>query len=300
MAQHFAHLSDPHLSTLEGVSFSDLLSKRALGYLSWRRKRRFEHRPEVLAALLDDLEPQHLDQLLVTGDMTHIGLPGEFQQAQRWLQQLGEPSDIALVPGNHDACVKAPWEKTFALWAEYMSSDEASDSLFPSLRIRGDIAFIGVNTGVPKPPLMATGTAGEAQLARVARLLESTREQGLFRVLHLHHCPLGDKEKWRKRLTDAPELQALLTEKGAELIVHGHGHRKHHFTLATRDGDVPVISVPSASALGLHGADVAGYNRYSVERSAEGWTLDIVRREYNRGKNCFGAAGSETIQLARR
>ena len=31
--QHFAQISDPHLSSLEGVHLSELLSKRALG--SW-------------------------------------------------------------------------------------------------------------------------------------------------------------------------------------------------------------------------------------------------------------------------
>ena len=56
MPQRFAQLSDPHLSTLEGVRAKDLFNKRALGYLSWRRKRRFEHRPEVLQALQRNLE----------------------------------------------------------------------------------------------------------------------------------------------------------------------------------------------------------------------------------------------------
>lgn len=301
MPQSFAHLSDPHLSSLEGVSFTDLLGKRGLGYLSWKRKRRFEHRPEVLAALQRDLQTAQFDQLLVTGDLTHIGLPSEFQQAQNWLQQLGNAADIALVPGNHDACVATPHEETFDLWAGYMSSDEHTTGAkgFPTLRVRGDIAFIGVNTGVPKPPLMATGTAGSEQLQRLVPLLQQTREQGLFRVLHLHHCPLAGKEKWRKRLTDAPQLQQLLTDNGAELVVHGHGHRRHRFELDTRDGTAPVISVPSASALGLHGADVAEYNRYTVERADSGWRLQIDRRAYDSAHKAFEARGSEILSLQR-
>ena len=83
--QHFAQISDPHLSSLEGAHLSDLLSKRALGYLSWSRRRRFEHRPEVLAALQRDLDQFELDQVLVTGDLTHVGLPLEFRQARAWL-----------------------------------------------------------------------------------------------------------------------------------------------------------------------------------------------------------------------
>ena len=64
MSQTFAQISDPHLSTLEHVNPRELLNKRALGYLSWRRKRRFEHRPEVLQALKRDLEQFTLEQLL--------------------------------------------------------------------------------------------------------------------------------------------------------------------------------------------------------------------------------------------
>ena len=51
----FAQLSDPHLTTLEHVAWHDLINKRVLGYLSWRRRRRNEHRSEVLDALQQDL-----------------------------------------------------------------------------------------------------------------------------------------------------------------------------------------------------------------------------------------------------
>lgn len=297
--QHFAHLSDPHLSTLEGVRAGDLLNKRALGYLSWRRKRRFEHRREVLDALARDLDMDELQQLLVTGDLTHIGLPSEFREGKAWLEQLGSPKQVALVPGNHDACVAAPCEETFDLWQDYMASDTAAPDTFPSLRERGDIAFIGLSTACPKPPLMASGTAGEAQRARLPALLEAAREKRLFRVVYLHHCPLPGEEKWRKRLTDAPEVSELLRAHGAELVLHGHGHRAHRHTLATRDGDAVVIAVPSASALGLHGADVASYNRYAVTRTDNGWQLRISARRYDRGLGVFVAGETREVAFTR-
>lgn len=304
MPQRFAQLSDPHLSSLDAVRPRDLLGKRALGYLSWRRKRRFEHRREVLDALQRDLAGTQFDQVLVTGDLTHIGLPEEFQQAGDWLRQLGDPTDVALVPGNHDACVAAPWRDTFALWQEYMASDEplGNDThapAFPSLRVRGHIAFIGLSTACPKPPLMATGTLGEAQLRLLPALLQRTAAQGLFRIVYLHHCPLAGREKWRKRLTDAPRIQEALEQYGAELVLHGHGHRAHFNELHSRAGTVPVIAVPSASALGLHGADVAQYNRYAVQRNDSGWQLRIDTRRYQRESGEFGEGDSRTLQLER-
>ncbi|MFK7974688.1 MAG: metallophosphoesterase [Halioglobus sp.] len=296
--QQFAQLSDPHLSTLDDARFGQLLNKRALGYLSWRRKRQFEHRREVLEALQQDLDLTSLDQLLITGDLTHIGLPQEFDQCSQWLGQLGSADTIALVPGNHDACVADEWEDTFAKWAPYMAGDNTSND-FPTMRKRGQIAFIGLSTGCPKPPLMATGTLGSEQLDKLPALLEQAKEQDLFRVVYLHHCPVEGLEKWRKRLTDARSMQTLLEAHGAELVIHGHGHRAHYSELDTRDGKLPVIAVPSASALGLHGADVACYNHYAVTKNAKGWQLDIQVRRYDIADNAFTAAEVIEVHLAR-
>ena len=300
--QLFAQISDPHLSSLEGVRWHQLLSKRALGYLSWRRRRRFEHRLEVLDALRRDLQQFDLDQLLVTGDLTHVGLPTEFQQALTWLQELGTAEQVLVIPGNHDASVASPWEQTFSLWHAYMASDEAAggnDTLFPSLRVRGEIAFIGLSTACPKPPFMATGTVGAEQLAQLPRLLDSAREQGLFRVVHLHHSPLPGKEIWRKRLTNAQEVLQLIIDHGAELVLHGHGHRAHYDELATAHGMAPVIAVPSASALGLHGGNVAAYNCYQVETAREGWQLQVHARRYQPDRETFTAGEARTVHLAR-
>jgi 3',5'-cyclic AMP phosphodiesterase CpdA len=47
-----AHLSDPHLPLPAPVPWRSVLNKRALSLLSWHRKRRHHHRPEILAALI--------------------------------------------------------------------------------------------------------------------------------------------------------------------------------------------------------------------------------------------------------
>lgn len=311
MAQRFAQISDPHLSDLAGVRLADLLSKRLLGYLSWRRKRRFEHRAEVLEALSADLAGQQLDQLVVSGDLTHIGLPSEFRQARHWLEQLGEPGYVALIPGNHDACVSAPWGETFELWREYMASDDGAgskpaaaaashlDDLYPSYRERGQVAFIGLSSACPTPPLMASGEIGPGQLAQLPAMLDRARDAGRFRVVYIHHSPVPGAEKWRKRLRNAPAVSAMLKEHGAELVLHGHGHRAREDRLESRHGTIPVLAVPSASALGLHGADVAAYNTYRVEPLDMGWQLSVETRRYDRDRQSFAAERERTLVLER-
>jgi len=299
MQDHFAHITDPHLTTLEGARGRQLLNKRLLGYLSWRNKRRHQHRREILTALQQDLRDLPVEQLLVTGDLTHLGLPQEFAQARAWLQQLGSPRLVAVVPGNHDALVKDSWQETFALWDDYLASDEPATPRFPSLRIRGAVAYIGLSSACPTPPLMATGTVGREQLERLPRLLAATRAQGLFRVVYLHHSPLTGTEKWRKRLTDAAALEALIEDHGAELVLHGHGHQAHFRELETRHGTVPVLAAPSASAIGLHGAEVAHYNHCAVTRTAGGWVVDIETRGYDAALGRFTARDRHSLTLNR-
>ena len=300
MTQRFAQLSDPHLTSLRDVRAGDLLNKRLLGYISWRRKRRHEHRMEVLDALREDLPLEQLSQLLITGDLTHIGLPDEFSQARTWLKGLGAADKIALVPGNHDACVTESWDNTFGQWSEYMASDAGAEPLgFPSLRIRDDVAFIGLSSACPTPPLMASGRVGDAELSTLEGLLDSCRERRLFRVVYIHHSPVPGQEKWRKRLVNAPRVAEVLAQHGAELVLHGHGHRVRRATLPGRDGEIPVLAIPSASALGLHGADLAAYNLYDVQRTAAGWQLEVNTRQFDPTESCFGEGSRYQIEVER-
>lgn len=248
-----AHLSDPHLSSLEGIRCKDLLNKRALGYLSWRARRRAEHRPEILTALLRDLAAIGPEHVVVTGDMTHIGLPDEFHQVSQWLRRLGPPEQVTVIPGNHDAYVATAWQQTFALWQPYMTSDSADEpgaALFPSLRVRGPVALIGLSTARPSGPFSAVGSIGDSQLQRLEQLLRRLRRQGLFRVLLLHHPPQPAAVKWSKRLTDSAGLREVVARHGVDLILHGHAHYPLWGELATPVGTAPVIGVASASAQG--------------------------------------------------
>ena len=97
-----------------------------LGWLHWRRTRHLIHRAEQLDLLVGDLKGQTPGHVAVTGDLVNIALAAEFPQARAWLDRLGPPSDVTLVPGNHDAYVRSAlaWHATH--WAEFMRGDAAS------------------------------------------------------------------------------------------------------------------------------------------------------------------------------
>ncbi len=284
-----AHLSDPHLTSLEGARLRDLSNKRILGYLSWRRRRRRVHRIETLNAVVADMRAFAPDHVAVTGDLTHVGLPHECADALRWLQALGASERISLVPGNHDRYVAAAFDDTVGLWREYFRGDNGSTD-FPFVRRRGGIALIGVDTAVATAPFLASGRAGDAQRDRLARILQETGAAGCFRIVLLHHSPLLDGHKRRKRLSDAREITDVLTTHGAELAIHGHGHEERIDRLAGSHGPVVVVAVPSASH---SDQGRSGWNQYRVTGDAGGWSLEVeTRRSTSTG---FATTSLETV-----
>jgi 3',5'-cyclic AMP phosphodiesterase CpdA len=289
-----AHLSDFHLGFPDGSDVREFLNKRVLGYLMWWLRRRAEHRPEVLEALVSDLRAARPDHVVVTGDLTHLGLPAEFLRAREWLRALGPPSQVTVVPGNHDAYVRDAWGGPVAEWSDYMVSDGLSSpdpmvplGLFPTVRIRGAFAVIGVCTARPSLPLLAVGSIGRAQLARLEKVLETTGRQNLFRVVLIHHPPVPGTVSWHRRLTDGSAFRAILARQGAELVLHGHTHRTSMHQLETPGGTVPVIGVPAASALGLAAPRGSRYHLYHVRRHDRAWDLRIAVRAYPFNQNSY-------------
>ena len=266
----FAQFSDPHLTSLDGVDPGALRDKRILGWLSWRRKRAAYHDRAIVERLVTDARTAGIEDWVVTGDLTHIGLPQEIDDAARWLTSLGASDRVSAIPGNHDLYVADPSATMHRTWAPFMRSDDGSDG-FPWVRLRGPVALIGLDSAWAAPWLMATGELGKAQRERVRHVLDATGRAGYVRVCLIHHAPLPGLDKWRKRLVDAPAFDRLLAECGAELVLHGHGHR-----LRVQDSPVPVVQAPSASASSPEGDHRAAWLRYRVERRGHDHEIEVV------------------------
>jgi 3',5'-cyclic AMP phosphodiesterase CpdA len=291
-----AHFSDPHIVCIDQIKRRDFINKRLFGYLRWKLHRKTEHRNEILAILQKDLQRAKPDHIAITGDLTHLGLPSEFKKVRRWLRSLGTPTQVTVVPGNHDTYVRTDWHQTFACWLDYMVSDTQYqqtspandfDDLFPTLRVRGQIALIGVCTARPSTPYLAIGSIGAFQLKKLETILKQTAGQRLFRIMSIHHPPISGIVSWRRRLTDAPALRRLLARYGTELILHGHAHKTTLNTLNIPTGLTLVMGAPSASSLGRTYERRARYYVYKIIRSGDGWDVNIAERVYSPNDYCF-------------
>jgi 3',5'-cyclic AMP phosphodiesterase CpdA len=281
-----AHLSDPHLAPLPAPSLRELIGKRATGYLHWTRTRHKIHRPEVLDAVVADLQAQRPDHVAITGDLVNIALEAEFAPARAWLQSVGTPEHVTLVPGNHDAYARATQGRFAEIWRDYLRGDGAltADPItFPFVRRRGPLALIGVSSAVPTPPFMATGWLGQAQLDALDRILAEHSAEQVFRVLLIHHPLRSDKGARHKRLIDSDELLALLKRHGVELILHGHDHIHSTMWFDGPRGRIPAIGVPAASAIAHGRTPAAAYNLFAIERDGEKWRCEQTVRGFGEG-----------------
>jgi 3',5'-cyclic AMP phosphodiesterase CpdA len=275
-----AHLSDWHLASRPRLA--ELAGKRALGFINWQRKRKFIHRPEVLDAITRDLQAQAADHIAVTGDLVNLSLADEYARASARLATLGTPYGVTVVPGNHDVYVRAVKQSPAAYWGDYMRGDHGAGG-FPFMRQRADVALIALSSGVPTGPFMATGRVGQQQLLRLADLLYATR--GLFRVVLIHHPPMSPLKRYMRRLTDAADLRRVLAAQGAELLLHGHDHRRELVRLEGPGGTtIPAVGVPSASAAAPCGSeDGAGYHLFRIDGEAGAWRCAMTVRQRTSG-----------------
>ena len=309
-----AHLSDLHAAPTSAPHLASLSFKQALGWLKWSWQRSRQHRPEVLEALVADLRRERPDHVAVTGDLTNVSLAEEFHAALQWLQHLGGPSLVSLVPGNHDAYVRARRTASWDYWAEYMESDPrgpaaagesylAGNDLaarFPSVRIRGPLALVGVSSALPVGVFRANGKVGAQQREKLEHVLRDLVRANLCRVVLIHHPPTNVGLSSRRRLSDAGALRAVLERVGAELVLHGHTHKTVFSSIAGPAGPIPVVGVRSASDIGHRPGRGAQYHLYRIERqngehSSRGFRITVSTRSYDAERGCFRHDGEQTL-----
>ncbi|WP_158800797.1 MULTISPECIES: metallophosphoesterase [unclassified Acidisoma] len=301
MSFSLAHLSDLHLPpTQTDVSWRRLNGKQFLAFLSWRRKRHRVHTFQPMAALLADLASYAPDHIALTGDLVNFALPAEFRAVRQWLDQRGAPTDISVIPGNHDLTAQVSWQDGLGQWDAWMRGDaggaRGGAECFPFLRRRGPLALIGLSTAVTTRVFSAAGQLGRPQLDRLGKLLAETSREGLFRVVLIHHPPVMSRGGERKALRDRAAFCAVLKRQGAELVLHGHHHVTSVVGLSGPNGTIPSMGVPAALAT-TEKPEIAGWHLHRISRTNACWQLTTLVRRYDSASDSFRQAAEWTIDL---
>lgn len=270
-----AHLSDLHVRGDEPLSLNRLFNKRATGYVNLRFRRGSVHKTWAVQALARELRAQGVDHVAITGDISNLALEDEFAAARRVIEEdLALSSDqVSLVPGNHDVYTRGSMHKRrFAhYFAPYLTGDVPDAAIdhpagpFPFVRLRGDVALVGLSSAVPSPPMFSYGRLGEEQRDALRRLLVSPPLRHRYVVALLHHPPYNPPsplKALRNGLHDAVALRACFPAPA--LLLHGHLHER---MLRGEPGALQSCGATSASLLDEHPARGAGFNLYEVDHA---------------------------------
>jgi 3',5'-cyclic AMP phosphodiesterase CpdA len=251
-----AHCSDLHLLSHDGARWLELANKRWIGAMNLLSNRSRHYHVAAFDDMIADLNAAGVDHVLCTGDVTNLALRQEFEFARGRFDQLAHGTgNVTVIPGNHDAYVAEGVPLFRELFADYARTDpgwehtaDDPDAHWPIVRIRGELALIGVSTSRATPWFTAYGRVGQAQLARLGAILADERLRGKVRVVAIHHPPAGPRAESKIRgLRDHAEFASVIGEHGADLIVHGHEHRDMTCAIAGPRGPVPVRGVASGT-----------------------------------------------------
>ena len=294
-----AHLSDIHLGPLPDLAYRDLVSKRITGYINWRRNRRSNLHEDVIDRIVDAMQQSEPDHIVVSGDLMNLALASEIELSRLWLQSLGDPHHVSVVPGNHDAYVPGALDKTCAAWAPWMQGDTSNEPArrgsFPYMRIRGDVAVIGVNSARATAPFMASGFFGESQAKRLGTALDEAGRRGLCRVIVIHHPPVRGAAASHKRLLGIGRFHEVMTRHGADLVLHGHTHLPTTYRIRGRDGEIPVVGVAAAGQAARGERPPGQFNLFEIEGTAGAWRIGLTRRGISAGNAQVHTIATESL-----
>lgn len=198
------------------------------------------------------------------------------------------------------------------LWSEYMVSDhvlEGRDSQsdpvsapsfdeFPTVRIRGPVAVVGVCSAVSTPTGHASGTLGAPQLERLASTLAELRSRELCCVVAIHHPVIDEGFTPRRRLLDSAGFRQVLRDVGADLVIHGHGHRTLVSEIEGPEAAIPVVGVRSSSHCEESEHRRAQYHLFRIDRasvSGARFRFTLETRGYDAASGGFAPEGERVL-----
>jgi 3',5'-cyclic AMP phosphodiesterase CpdA len=263
MPLRFVHCSDIHLLDLAGTGPTRFLNKRLTGGVNLLLSRGRKHDHGLFDRIVDHARDYGAERVVVTGDLTNLALESEFELVRSKLRAVGLP--VTVIPGNHDTYTRgsARARRFESYMAEFMDG-ERSGGDYPFVQRFGDVALIGVSTAIPSLPLVAVGAVGDAQLGRLATALAGLGREGLRRVVLIHHPVTPGVAKPRHGLLDLPAFGRVIKDHGAELILHGHEHRRIDGALPGPHGAVPVHGVGSGTYLSQKPEKHGAFSLYDV------------------------------------
>jgi 3',5'-cyclic AMP phosphodiesterase CpdA len=268
-----AHLSDVHmLSSRSGPAESVLdLSMR---FVSFGRALDPAPRIRRLLAALRAARDAGARHLVLSGDLTELGTPGQFETLAQVLFDAGvDPDAVTLVPGNHDAYTRPDaWAR--ALEGPLAPFRRASASGDGGIVEREHAVFLPVDVACHQHFTRAAGELTAAAAELLERRALDLAGRGRPIVVVLHHSPLSHSTRawqWLHGLRGNARLLDLMARVPERHVLHGHLH--YQLELPFGPGAARIFGAPAVveDVLGTPRVrlyDVDGASLHSVSAPA--------------------------------
>jgi len=220
------HLSDAHVLDPRPSRTRSGWSMR-VRFLSFGRPLDAVGRQRKLRRALRTAKQLGAHHVVVSGDLTEVGTPGEYETlAESLLDSKIPPERITLVPGNHDLYTSAD------AWRWALAGPLAAFAR-TSARQPGQALDVGGATLLPvdatfhQPVTRSAGVIDEANLEAIERYASDSAFSNRPLVIVQHHPPFVRKTSawhWIDGLRGAVRLMSLLERFRHLFVLHGHLH----------------------------------------------------------------------------
>lgn len=271
-----AHLSDLHVLSPAGAEWRNILfNKRITGYANLVLRRGRVYRREYLLAVLA-AAAACADHVVVTGDITNLGLESEYDEARRLIDSVARAAEVTVVPGNHDIYLPSiQRERRFPQhFGPFLISDLPEYAVqlpagpYPCVKLRGAAAIIALSSAVPRPPFVSSGRVGDVQLLALKRILEHPEVARRTPVIVIHHPPVDRRMRLaqlRDGLVDVASLRRSLARLSRGLVLFGHLHARVLCKLRTESGELAAVCASGAALDHPDPSIRAGFNLYEID-----------------------------------
>ncbi|MFX1503374.1 MAG: metallophosphoesterase family protein [Promethearchaeota archaeon] len=204
---------------------------------------------ENIIQYIKDIQP---DVVVCTGDIVHKGRVVQFKSFLPYLDRIKEISRFLAVPGNHDA------KNSGLIFYEKLIGPRRSRLLLEDK----DTIIVGVCSAKDD---MAEGMLGDEQLDWAARQFNKNLEN---RVLALHHhlIPIPMSGQKFTTVRDAGEILEFTQLFEIDLVLMGHRHVSHAYTMSWKNSSSTTFLYSGTSASNkVRADDSPSFNRIYLD-----------------------------------
>ncbi len=238
------------------------------------------------------------DVLVLSGDITQRARRAQFAAARAFCDSLGIARMLAL-PGNHDIPLFNLPVRLLDPYRGYRAAFGAE--LEPELE-GDDLLLLGVNT--TRPARHKNGEVSQAQVARVARRLETARREQLRVVVtHQPACVMREEDEHDRLRGGHAALQAW-SRAGADLVLGGHIHLPYLTDACARVPGTPraLFCVQAGTAVSRrvrHGSpNSVNLVRWTPPRPGDARLCRVERWDYELAQDRFECSHEHALRLA--